>query len=369
MKLFDLIANSVGTSSVAAMLVNCDHQVGALRPWIGENGKNYVTILNSQGQEEHIPINNVAATLTREAWLEIDATVQRVARERLRIVADLFAAGAVYTIANGFGRTSLETTKMSDVNPAILSMDGNRRSENDRPEFDITNMPLPIAHKDFQLSSRAITASRNGGAPLDLTGIELCTRKVAELLEDLVLGLTYDYAVAGSYLYGLTTFPSRNTRTLTAPTTSNQETVYGEILQMRQDLYDDNYFGPYILYNSPDYDQYMDDDFKANGDLTLRERILKTEGITAVRTCDRLQGTQLVLVQVTSDVIRIINAMPVTTVQWESNGGFNQNFKILAIQPTQVRSDYDGRCGIVHGEVYGGDSFPTTTTTTTTTTT
>jgi len=54
------------------------------------------------------------------------------------------------------------------------------------------------------------------------------------------------------------------------------------------------------------------------------------------------------MVQMTSDVARAINGMPITTVQWESAGGMRLNFKVMAIQVPQIRSDYDGNSGICH---------------------
>jgi hypothetical protein len=50
----------------------------------------------------------------------------------------------------------------------------------------------------------------------------------------------------------------------------------------------------------------------------------------------------------TSDVARAINGMDITTVQWETQGGMRVNFKVMAIQVPQIRSDFNGRTGIVH---------------------
>ena len=94
----------------------------------------------------------------------------------------------------------------------------------------------------------------------------------------------------------------------------------------------------------------MDDDYSsAKGSNTLRERLKKIEGIQNVRTLDFLSGFELILVQFTADVVRLVNAMEITTVQWESSGGMQQHFKVMAIQVPQLRADFNGNCGIVHG--------------------
>ena len=39
----------------------------------------------------------------------------------------------------------------------------------------------------------------------------------------------------------------------------------------------------------------------------------------------------------------------ITTVQWESHGGMQINFKVMAIMVPQLRADFTGQTGIVHG--------------------
>ena len=50
----------------------------------------------------------------------------------------------------------------------------------------------------------------------------------------------------------------------------------------------------------------------------------------------------------TSDVIRLIDGMPITNIQWKTEGDFVSNFKVMTIQVPQIRSDYNGKTGIVH---------------------
>jgi hypothetical protein len=45
----------------------------------------------------------------------------------------------------------------------------------------------------------------------------------------------------------------------------------------------------------------------------------------------------------------MVIGMDVTTVQWETHGGMRLNFKVMAIMVPQLRSDFNGNAGIVHG--------------------
>lgn len=350
--MLDFILNGVGHGRVAEKLLACNFDPNCLRPYIGKDGRAYITV-NQKGVLKAVPISNADATLRKDDWKILDEAIVKAAKPRLRAVADLRSRGLQFTIPNGMGKTVLETERMGDINDASISMDGIRQNANDRPEFDLINLPLPIIHKDFQYSARQIQASRTGGSPLDTSTAELASRKVAEMAEKLLLGVASSYAYGGGTIYGYTNMLGRLTKTLTSPASSGWTgaTLLGEVLDMRQLSQDAYHYGPYMLYTAPAWDKYLDDDFKANSDITLRERIAKIDGIEGITTLDYLTGYAAILVQMTSDVVREVVGMDITTVQWETMGGLQLNFKVMAILVPQLRADINGNTGIVHGSV------------------
>jgi hypothetical protein len=193
---------------------------------------------------------------------------------------------------------------------------------------------------------------------------EAAGRRVAEMIEKTLIGVQTGVTYGGgsttptygraSTVFGYTNFPSRATKTdLTTPTGSNAASTLSDVLEMRDLLYDNNFFGPFMLYHSHDWDQYLDNDYTLTGGnvttQTLRDRLRAIEGIQDVRRLDFFTDTfSLLLVQMTSDVARAVNGMDITTVQWESQGGMRLNFKVMAIQVPQLRADYNGNCGICH---------------------
>lgn len=349
----DYILNGQASGSVASRLLSNNFDIGVLRPHIGKDGGHYITIMQ-EGQPKALRVSNANATLRRDEWKVIDDAVSIAARQRMRLISDLRGAGLTYNIPNGMGKTVLESARMGDITPATISMDPARKSEADRPEFDIINLPLPIIHKDFMFTARQIAVSRNQGSPLDTTTAELASRRVMEEAEKLSLGTSGTYSYGGGTVYGLINFPGRLTLTLSDPTDSGwipNDTVK-DLMAMRQKSQDKLNFGPWVLYTSPGWDLYMDQDYStAKGDNTLRDRIRSLNGISDIRTLDFLPGLQLVLVQLTSDNIRLVTGMDVTTLQWETNGGMEVNFKVMAMIVPQVRADIDGNTGIVHGVV------------------
>lgn len=355
----DFIHNGQASGAVASALLNANFDTKVLRPWIGEDGHSYIAQNSAPGKVAAVRLAQNNATLRRDEWKQLDDAILVAAKERLRVVADLRSAGLVYNIPNGMGKTVLESQTMGDITAATISMDPARESEYDRPEFGIVNLPLPVIHKDFYFNARQVATSRNTGAPIDTTTAQLAARRVAEEAERLVLGLAPTFSYGGGSVYGLTNFPNRVTMDLTDPTDSGWEpsTLVSEVLQMRSHSTDLFYYGPWILYVSPNWDEYLDSDYSsAKGDNTLRQRLLQINGINDVRTADYLTGLQMVLVQMTTDVIREVIGMDITTVQWETMGGMRLNFKVMAIMVPQLRStpmaasDAESS-GIIHGVV------------------
>jgi len=136
---FDMIDGGVATGDAGDRLLQCNMDPRALRPFIGDNGKSYIT-QNVNGVDIAVPTQN-AATLRKDDWIQLDEAIIKVAKQRLKAVADLRAAGLTFTIVNGMDTTILQTENISDIDPAIVSMDGLREGKPDRPVIDITNLP------------------------------------------------------------------------------------------------------------------------------------------------------------------------------------------------------------------------------------
>lgn len=342
----------------AAALLSSNFDPGILRPFVDPGtGKSYVSVQKGADQDGKPVINNMVtnapATLRKDEWIQFDQAVVRAAKPRLRAWGDLNSAGLTYTIPNGLGKTTLEHETQSDVTGAELSMDGLTRKAGDRPVYTLNSLPLPIVHKDFTFSARQVAVSRNSGTPLDTSSAELAGRRVAEEIEKLLLGVSDSYTFGGGTIFGYTNFTHRNTQTLTNPTSTwTPADTVSEVLTMKNTSQGDFHYGPWTIYSAPNWDTYLDDDYSsAKGDNTLRDRLTAIEGITAVKTADYLTNYDLVMVQMTPDVVRAVNGMAMTTVQWETNGGMQVNFKVMAIMVPQLRADYNNNCGIVHGSV------------------
>ena len=155
---------------------------------------------------------------------------------------------------------------------------------------------------------------------------------------------------------------------VTGIATATPVTFKNDVLRMKALAFASKFYGPYNLYYSTSWDPLMDDDYVtgtvAQGlttvNKTVLERIRMISGISKVSRLDFLTTADvLLLVQMTSDTVRAIDGMGLTTVQWETNGGLKTNFQVMAIQVPDLRSKFIGQsitsadrvCGVVHATV------------------
>lgn len=358
--MIDYVFNGKAYGSVAAQMMQADFDAGALRPFIGNDRRSYISLQDGKNEKDEpkyrtVPLANAAATLLRDEWRYIDQAVQEAAMPRLRAWADLRASSGTLIIPQGMGKTVVESSRIKDITPAKVSMDGIAVSDMDIPGGDTIGVPLPIIHKDFKFSARQIAVSRNGNLPLDTTAATMASRKVAEEVEKMVVGIGAGagYSFGGYTVHGYTEFPDRLTYEITDPTSVGWEPsdLIKEIIGMRKAAEDVGFYGPFKMYTTSDWSAVFDEDFKANGNQTTRDRIKALDNIGSIQTLDYLSGYQILLVQMTPDVARAIVGMDFTTLQWEQHGGMEVRLKVMAIMVPQLRADFYKGTGIVHGAV------------------
>jgi len=311
------------------------------------SGSAGVKLLNNNFDHNVLRTNDV---LMKDEWLKLDQTVIEVARQRLIGVNDLMSRGLTYPIANALGVTRVEWQTQSDMDPAEISMSGVTEGRGDRLEYALTGVPLPIVHKDFTINIRALQASRNGGNPMDTTQARIASKLVSEKLESILFNGASSIKMQGSTIYGYKTFPNRNTGSLTAgawDATPVGDSIVADVLAMVQKAYDDHMYGPFVLYVPLNIMTYMGNDFKANSDKSIIQRVKEIEGIADVRPSENLTAEAL-LVQMSSDVVDMVDGIQPTVLSWESHGGMVLNYKVMAIMVPRFKSDYSTQCGIVH---------------------
>lgn len=327
---------------------------GQLRPFIGLDGKAYVSYYKGGDRTKLTSYASklvTNATLRRDEWKQLDQTLLDLSKYRLGGIADLESHGLVFNLGNAMGTTVLEYHDIGDAFNADLTMDGITRSQGDRPEYQTKYLPIPIIHVDYEINARVLAASRSLGNPLDTTSTMLAGRKVQEKLEDMLFTST-SYTWGGGTIYSYLNHPNINTQTLSVNWDASAKTgahIVAEVNAMKQLAINAKHFGPYQLYIPTAYETVLDEDYDVSGqsNMTIRERILKLENIKGVKVIDTLPANNVLLVQMTPDVVRLVKGMGITNIEWKEEGNFVTKYKVMTIQVPQVRSDQDGNSGIV----------------------
>jgi uncharacterized linocin/CFP29 family protein len=297
---------------------------------------------------------HVNATLRKDEWVRVDETVLEAFRERLTIVADLQAAGLTFNVG-GLGVLISEWEKSSEITDAEITMDGETQVQGDRQEFALNGVPIPVIQKPFRIGERVLLASRTRGASLDVTTGTEAARAVARTSERMVFyGTSLGASTSDGNSYtvsGLTTFADRALLTVgdwSDPTYTPAE-ILDDILNMVRVLETQHRrYGPFNVYIPGDVAWRFRQDFKAFGDRTLMERVLAEPSIRAVRVSDALEATDVLMIQMTSDTLDLAVASDSTTIQWASPSGWTNFFQVFAAWAPRLKSDFDGRTGILH---------------------
>jgi len=288
------------------------------------------------------------ATLTYDAWKKIDTSVLREYQIRLQGVADLQAAGLTFQ-TDGLSQTVLQYQDESDITDAELNMDGVNKTDRDRPEYDTNYLPLPIISKDFSFSAREIAASRMNGNGLDVRMAEKAARKVAEKAEEILFQGSSSYTSGGGTIYGYEDHTNRNTGSVTAPWASTTgANILTDTIAMKNAAIADRKYGPYTMYVSTNIEGNLDQNFTTNYPVTIRQRILQVDNITNIKVIDKMTAGGVLLVSMQSDVVRLVQGMPITTLEWSTDGGMMVHFKVMTILVPQIFADQSDRSGIIH---------------------
>lgn len=288
--------------------------------------------------------------LRKDDWLHFDNTVIEIARDTLIGVADVVNAGLTLDVPNAMGVTRIEWERMGDMGPAELNMAGVTEGRNDTVQFDLVGMPLPIVHKDFWINIRKLEASRNGGMPLDTTQLSICARKVSEKIESMLWNGDTSLGTNNT-IYGYRTATDRITGSLTASwslSTTTGANMVADIIKMVAAAKAKQMRGPFQFYVSYAAMSNMGNDFKAEGDKTILQRLLEIPGVKGIKESSYVADGDVIAVQMTRDVVDMVDGIQPTVVQWPSLGGMVQNFKVLAIMVPRIKSTITGQCGILH---------------------
>ncbi len=295
----------------------------------------------------------IQSALPYDAWRAMDSAVMRVAQSILVGVNDLKAANLVEPVSS-FGTMTARYQVSSAISGGNVSMTGRHAGsgQQDRIEFNMRGVPIPIFWKEFEIGAREIEASRLTGDPVDTTTSAEAATVVAQDIETAlfngITGLTFDsYSVQG-----YRTFTHRATATAATYGGNSWSTTPANAVACVAGMIDAAYgkkaFGPFALYlNNREY-HLLGSSFLTGLDITVLDRIRKLEGIGSVRMAPTMTAGEALLVSLDQRTVVLKQHMDITTLEWISPDGGTHHFKVMAVLAPMLKADYNNQTGIVH---------------------
>src|SRR5258708_9776741 len=324
--------------------------------------------LAQQGKELTVGGLRSLSRLSDKAQVLVDKAVVDVGLERLTFVADLLAEGLRFSLPDPLSITQLEWDQESKVGGARRTMLPSSRGENALLDSRHLRLPIYCTIGDFSMNVRLLKMSERVGQPLDVSMVKQETRRVNESIEDAAIfgGTTLDGQglVDSSYTVpGLLTPPGTantiaNSVDWTAPNVigTTGPAMVADILAGVTKLNAALKFGPFNLYLSTNASVTIQRQFVQYHPGTIQSML---EGLQfggrnlRVRVADRMpnaaSGQQWALVQMTDDVVEIVDGQAPTVVPYTSLDGWTLYWMVLGIMIPRIRADYNGNSGICIG--------------------
>lgn len=289
------------------------------------------------------------SVLDKREWAELDRTVIEMVKLRQNGIADLRAKGLIKpsNLAEMLSQWRVATER---VRPSV-SMDGRTRADRDRTDKLTYSVPVPIFRTDYDIGRRELLASRRLGTPLDTFEAGEAASAVGEEEERVLFNGDSGIVVQGNTIYGYTSHPSRDTATAAAYGGGDFGTISNitpTFLGMIAALAAKRYHGPFNCYIAQAQYAQMLDFYTDGSGQTALDRVLKLPQIESVKPSDFLTAANLVMAQMTSNVVEWIDALGVENREWESGDGQALYYAVMAAGAPRLKQDSAGNLGVAH---------------------
>lgn len=295
------------------------------------------------------------APLPKNTQELIDTAIVRIGRQRLVIVEDLIAEGLTFPLPNWLSVPTITHHEAAEAGHAQRTMVPKARGERQIMDLDTFTVPVYATWDDFSFNIRELEAADRVGYPLDTTHVEQAVRNVNFAVED--AAINGGPTIGGNSVSGM--LDTTNTFTYAGGEAwdvvgHTGEEILQDVIGGMKVLRADKFYGPYNLYVPTTYGEKLNEDFKANSDKTILQRLeeLRAGGRNLrVREADLLPANRTLLVQMTSDVVDVVVGQTPTDLSWSPEPGFERFFLILACVVMRLKVNHDGNHSVAAGNL------------------
>ena len=287
--------------------------------------------------------------LTREEWEKLDSVIVARAQQQLNAYQDLVDANLTTqtTLAEEFSKWRVASERIA----ADVTMDFRTRRNRDRTDMKTYGVPVPIISAEYEIGRRELLVARAAGRDVEVTEADAAAIAVTEKAEDILMNGETGIVVHGSNIPGYRTLAARDSNTAAGYGGGDFGTISQirpTFLGMMSALAANRYMGPFGCYiANTQYHEMLDRHTDGSGQTAI-ETVESIPQIEYVKANDLVPAGELVMVQLTRDVVDLVIALSLENRQWESPDGSALFFVVMMSAIPRLRTDYAGTSGIAH---------------------
>lgn len=285
----------------------------------------------------------------RDIYEYLNPVIREASEETQRVLGPMGSLGLLTSRPGGLGVKKVTDEREGLLDEAGFNMEVQPQQDNNRLGYDEQSAAVPVASIDFSIGVRDMESFQDVATRHTMKA----TRKILKLKESAIFNGAPNIKHDGATVYGLRTFPDRNTALLTGSWNSlTGDQVLADVQAGIEVLTNKDKEGPYVLLIPVQYRKKLQEDFKANGDKILSQRITELDDVSAIIWTKRLADDEIVLMQAATNVFEIVDTVGITVVPWQVHPGL-LHFKVMSAFTIFPKSDKpegsaNPNCGIYH---------------------
>jgi Tfp pilus assembly protein PilV len=301
-----------------------------------------------------------AQTLDFEEWEGRDEDNLQEIRYSLTIADQIISAG--FDVNTSLARTVYTRQRESAWQTSgNRSMDGRAKSRDDEAVLEIFGSPIPIAHVDYEISTRKQQQSQNFGEDVETRKARQAGRILREVEEGQMLN-GWSQTVTDSEgntltMYGLT--DSSVTITGSADgdwgTASNIHSTARSMLNDLESQTSNNDRGPdpvetgaWLWYHPNQRSDLRAPDPEGDGNQSVMSRLQQDFPYLEMSAAGELSDGELVMAVQDPRFVEVLNAQGPTNLSEEVEMGLATEYKALSARVPFIKKTYDGIKGTVY---------------------
>ncbi|TPN44447.1 coat protein [Mesorhizobium sp. B1-1-4] len=311
-------------------------------------------------EEELASVNNVAAVLPRDAWLDLDGITRRVMRndEGQAYMSDLMPLAKAVNI----GKLVHLTRTSSDAGTVFRSMSGQVPVSLDKVAYAYAGNPVPIFSTAYGREWREWNTLQSENFDALSDDQEAHVAKIRRNMAQYALDGDATIVIGGYTAYGIRTSPLSKVLNLGPTgganidldaTTTTSDAIDSFFTQTMGAMLDANLItGKVNLYVSPEIGRNLDRSYSGSSGFkggTLLSYLLTNRRINKIEVTYELTGNQFFGFVPSSEYIRPLVGMAVnTTAKTRQNPTDNYQFLVMGAMGLEIRADFNGKSGVFY---------------------